>query len=123
MIRRQDREGWRWKLPWFAAACMVLLGLTSNLHAGARSEPGGNAGLLCMCAAGSGCEIDPDQEAPGHGGDHCLAGPGCAPAAALPEAAILRIGKCSPRLVRSDLLAQERIIRPPVHPPKPADLA
>jgi hypothetical protein len=75
--------------------------------------------LLALSAA-LGLEIDRHQATPGHSGGHCVAGPGCASAAVVPEAAALRLGKYSPRLVRTDLLAHERNIRPPLHPPNPA---
>jgi len=74
-----------------------------------------------MSAVGPGFETDRHHAAPGHGGaEHCLSGPSCGAAVALPEAPVLRIGKSNAVVVPADFFAHQRNIRPPLHPPNPA---
>jgi hypothetical protein len=118
MIRRQDRQRRRWSLAWLAAICIVLAGLALNGQAGAGGDP--SAPSLARSAAGPTIEIDRHHGAPYGGGEHCLAGPGCASAGASPEAAVLWIGANIPGLVRADVFTHQRHIRPPLHPPNAA---
>lgn len=120
MIRRQDRQDRRWRLPSFAAVCLVIVGIALSSHASGNGDLDGNTGSLAMLASGPGLEIDRHQGAPAHGDHHCLAGPSCASAVVSPEPVVLRTGKNTPSLVRADLVAHERHIRPPLHPPNSA---
>jgi hypothetical protein len=121
MVGHRDRQGRNSRLPWFAAVCVVALGLTLGLHAGANGDLSRQAGLVATSTADSSFEIDRHHAPPGHGGaEHCLSGPSCSAAVAVPEAPLLRIGRSNAVLVPTDFLAHQRNIRPPLHPPNPA---
>jgi hypothetical protein len=121
MIRRQGMQDARWKLPRFAAACIVLLALALSLQAGASGDAKGHVRSLAVFAAHASVEIDGHHATTGHGGaEHCPSGPSCGSAVALPEAAGLQIGKRAPALIEADHLLHQRTIRPPLQPPNSA---
>jgi hypothetical protein len=118
MVRRQNKQDRRWRVPWLAAACVVLLGLALSLHAGANGDLSGDAASVVVYAAGWSVDLGHHDSAPGHGGaGHCRSGPGCGSAVALLEVTVLGIGKANPVPVHAGLFSHQRNIRPPLHPP------
>ena len=123
MIRREGTGNAFHRLLRVAVACLVLVGIAPSSLTGASGYPAESSGSLVLSPLKPGVEAHSHHSAVGHGdAEHCLSGPGCIPAAVLPAAAVLLIGKSAPTLIRADLSPHCWDTLPPLHPPNSANL-
>jgi hypothetical protein len=121
MLQRQGTRGRNHGLLWLTAACFVLIGLVLNVYARASGDSTEVAGSLALSSAGPGLAMESHDPGLGHaGGGHCLTGDCTSPM--ITDPTVLRVGKQAQPFDPADASPRHQKVRPPLRPPKGADL-